>query len=71
MFSPFFRRYLPGFRVGPDGVPRFNIDDNSSPRRPNVSFSWHPSDSAIATVSRRGARLKVRRHQLRPAGAAS
>jgi hypothetical protein len=29
MFNLFFRRYVPGFRVGPDGVPGFNIDNSS------------------------------------------
>jgi hypothetical protein len=38
MFNPFFRSYLPGFRVGPDGVPGFNIDDNGLPWRANASF---------------------------------
>lgn len=33
MFNPFLRSFLPGFRVGPDGVPGFNIDDNGLPRR--------------------------------------
>ena len=38
MFNPFFRSYLSGFRVGSDGVPGFNIDDNGLPRRANASF---------------------------------
>ncbi len=38
MFNPFFRPYLPGFRVGPDGVPGFNIDDNGLPQRATASF---------------------------------
>src|SRR6266568_4410748 len=38
MFNPFFRPYLPGFRVGPDGVPGFNIDDNGLPQRAIASF---------------------------------
>src|SRR5712664_4453688 len=38
MFNPFFRSYLPGFRVGPDDVPGFNIDDNGLPWRANASF---------------------------------
>jgi hypothetical protein len=42
MFNLFFRRYLPGFRVGPDGVPHFNIDDNSLPQRERAS-----SDGAL------------------------
>ena len=29
MFNLFFRRYVPGFRVGPVSVPGFNIDDRS------------------------------------------
>jgi hypothetical protein len=45
MFSPFFRRYLPGFRVGPDGVPRFNIDDSSSPQRTPIWFDGTFADS--------------------------
>ena len=31
MFNPFFRPYVPRFRVGPGGVPGFNVDDDSSP----------------------------------------
>lgn len=38
MFNPFFRSYLPGFGVGPDGVPGFNIEDNGLPRRANASL---------------------------------
>jgi hypothetical protein len=38
MFTPFFRSYLPGFRVRPVDVPGFNIDDNGLPRRVNASF---------------------------------
>jgi hypothetical protein len=38
MFNLFFRRYVPGFRVRPNGVPGFNIDDNGLPRRANASF---------------------------------
>jgi hypothetical protein len=38
MFNPFFRSYLPGFRVGPDGVPGFNIDDYGLPQRATASF---------------------------------
>jgi hypothetical protein len=37
MFNPFFRSYLPGFRVGPNGVPGFDID-NGLPWRANASF---------------------------------
>jgi hypothetical protein len=34
MFNLFFRPYVPGFRVRPDGAaPGFNIDDNGLPRR--------------------------------------
>jgi hypothetical protein len=46
MFNPFFRSYLPGFRVGPDDVPGFNIDDNGLPRRANASFDNTLPDSA-------------------------
>jgi hypothetical protein len=45
MFNPFFRSYLPGFRVGPDGVPGFNIDDNGLPRRANASLDDTLPDS--------------------------
>ena len=38
MFNLFFRRYVPGFRVGPDGVPGFNIDDYGLPQRTTASF---------------------------------
>ena len=37
MFNPFFRSYLPGFRVGPDDVPGFNIDENGLPDDPVAS----------------------------------
>ena len=33
MFNPFFRSFLPGFRVEPDDVPGFNLDGNGLPRR--------------------------------------
>jgi hypothetical protein len=46
MFNPFFRPYLPGFRVGPDGVPGFNIDNNGLPRSANTSFDDTLPDSA-------------------------
>jgi hypothetical protein len=46
MFNLFFRRYVPGFRVGPDGVPGFDIDDNGLPRRAIASFSGTLPDSA-------------------------
>jgi len=36
MSNLFFRPYVPGFRVRPDGVPGFNIDDNGLPRRASV-----------------------------------
>ena len=42
MFNPFFRFYLPGFRVGPQGVPGFNIDDSGLLQRANAS-----SDEAL------------------------
>jgi hypothetical protein len=37
MFNFFFRPYVPGFRVGPDVVPGFNIDDNGLPERASAS----------------------------------
>jgi hypothetical protein len=37
MFNFFFRPYVPGFRVRPDGVPGFNIDDNGLPQRASDS----------------------------------
>jgi hypothetical protein len=46
MFNLFFRRYVPGFRVGPDGVSGFNIDDNGLPRRTTASFDNTLPDSA-------------------------
>jgi hypothetical protein len=46
MFNLFFRRYVPGFRVGPDGVPGFNIDDNGLPRGATASFDDMLPDSA-------------------------
>jgi hypothetical protein len=46
MFNFFFSRYVPGFRVGPDGVPGFDIDDNGLPRRAIGSFSGTLPDSA-------------------------
>ena len=51
MFNLFFRRYVPGFRVGLDGVPGFNIDDNGLPQRasassdgtlPDPAAQWYP-----------------------------
>ena len=41
-----FRSYLPGFRVGPNGVPGFNIDDSGLPWRANASFDDTLPDSA-------------------------
>jgi hypothetical protein len=46
MFNLFFRRYVPGFRVGPDGVPGFDIDDNGLPRRATASFDGTLLNSA-------------------------
>ena len=46
MLNSFFRSYLPGFRVGPNGVPGFNIDDNGLLRRPNASFDDTLPDSS-------------------------
>jgi hypothetical protein len=43
MFNLFFRRYLPGFRVGPDSTPGFNIDVNGLPLRASAS-----SDGTLA-----------------------
>ena len=37
MFNFFFRPYAPGFRVRPDGVPDFNVDDGSLPQRASAS----------------------------------
>jgi hypothetical protein len=46
MFNLFFRRYVPGFRVGPDGVPGFNVDDSSLPERESASFDGTLPESA-------------------------
>ena len=46
MFNLFFRRYVPGFRVGLDGVPGFNIDDNGLPQRASASSDGTLPDSA-------------------------
>jgi len=46
MFNFFFRPYVPGFRVGPDSVPGFNIDDNGLPRRASASSDGTLPDSA-------------------------
>jgi hypothetical protein len=46
MFNLFFRRYVPGFRVGPDGVPGFNVDDNGLPQRASASSGGTLPDSA-------------------------
>ena len=46
MFNLFFRRYVPGFRVEPDGVPGFDIDNNGLPRRATASFDGTLPDSA-------------------------
>ena len=51
MFNPFFRSFLPGFRVEPDDVPGFNIDDNGLPRRANASFDGTFPDSATQQYS--------------------
>ena len=51
MFNPFFRSFLPGFRVEPDGVPGFNLDDNGLPRRTNASFDGTFPDSATQQYS--------------------
>ncbi len=41
-----FRRYVPGFRVGPDGIPGFNVDDNGLPQRASASSGGTLPDSA-------------------------
>lgn len=46
MFNLFFRPYVPGFRVGPDRVPGFDIDDNGLPRRAIASFDGTLPNSA-------------------------
>jgi hypothetical protein len=46
MFNPFLRGYLPGFRVGPDGVPQFNINDSSLPQRAPAWFDGRFPGSA-------------------------
>ena len=38
MFNFFLRPYVPGFRVGTDGVPGFNIDEDGLPWRASASF---------------------------------
>ena len=38
MFNFFLRPYVPGFRVGTDGVPGFNIGDDGLPWRASASF---------------------------------
>ena len=47
MFNPFFRPYVPGFSVGPEGVPGFNIDDVSLPRRASASSDGMLPASAV------------------------
>ena len=51
MFNPFFRSFLPGFRVELDDVPGFNIDDNGLPRGANASFDGTFPDSATQQYS--------------------
>jgi hypothetical protein len=46
MFNFFFRPYVPGFRVGPEGVPGFDIDDDSLPQRANASSDGTLAESA-------------------------
>jgi hypothetical protein len=60
MFNLFFRRYLPGFRLGPDGVPRFNIDDNSLPQRESASSDGTLPNSAAPVVVAQGAKVRKR-----------
>jgi hypothetical protein len=45
MFNLFFRRYVPGFRVGPVSVPGFNIDDSSLPQGASDSSEGALPDS--------------------------
>jgi hypothetical protein len=47
MFNLFFRPYVPGFRVGPDSVPGFNIDDSSLPQRESASSGGTLPESAV------------------------
>ena len=46
MFNPFFRPYVPGFRVGLGGVPGFNIDDSSLLPRGTASSEGTLPESA-------------------------
>jgi hypothetical protein len=46
MFNFFFRPYVPGFRVGPGGVPGFNVDDNGLPQHASASSDGTLPDSA-------------------------
>ena len=51
MFNLFFRRYVPGFRVGPDGAPRFNVNDSSLPPSGTCFTSFFEAKSANPTAS--------------------
>ena len=51
MVNPFFRSFLPGFRVEPDGAPGFNLDDNGLPRRTNAWVDGTFPDSATQQYS--------------------
>jgi hypothetical protein len=46
MFNLFFRPYVPGFRVGPGGVPGFNVDDDSLPQHASASSDGTLPESA-------------------------
>ena len=67
MFNLFFRPYVPGFRVGTDGVPGFNIDDDGLPWRATASFDDTLPDPAAQRISRRGANTDPAQHQLQSA----
>jgi hypothetical protein len=46
MFNLFFRPFVPGFRVRPDDVPGFDIDENGLPRRASASSDGTLLDTA-------------------------
>jgi hypothetical protein len=46
MFNLFFRSYAPGFRVGPDGVPGFDIEDDGLLQRASASSDGTLPESA-------------------------
>jgi len=51
MFNLFFRRYVPGFRVGPVSAPGFNIDDIGLPQGASDSSEAALPDSAAQRYS--------------------